>query len=54
MINNQLLEIANASYEQKEFRFKLYPNPDDFIMEPSLGGGLLVDYTLSLYSITNL
>ena len=54
VINNQLLEIANASYEQKEFRFKLYPNPDDFIMEPSLGGGLLVDYTLSLYSITNL
>jgi hypothetical protein len=54
VVNNQLIEITNPSYEAKTFLFELFPNPDDFILEPTLGGGMLVDYTLSLYSIMNL
>ena len=54
VVNNQLIEIDNTSFEPGRFLFKLYPNPDDFIMEPTLGGGMLIDYTLSVYSITGL
>jgi hypothetical protein len=54
VVNNQLIAITNPSPETHRVLFKLYLNPTDFMVEPTLGGGILVDYTLSLYSIVNL
>jgi len=54
VINNQLIAVPNPSPETRRIFFKLYLNPADFIVEPTLGGGTLVDYTLSLYSILSM
>lgn len=54
VVNNDLIGIANSSYNSRRFLFKLYPDPDEFLPSASLGGGLIIDYTLSLYSIVSL
>ena len=54
VVNNDLIQIPNPAYTQKTYFFKLFPNPDDFILEATLGGGTLIDYSVSLHSIVNL
>jgi hypothetical protein len=54
VVNNDLIQIPNPSNTEKTFAFELFPNPDDFILEATLGGGTLIDYTVSLHSIVNL
>ena len=51
VVNNQLVAVANPSPEAQRIFFKLYLDPTDFILEPTLGGGTLVDYTVSLHSL---
>jgi hypothetical protein len=51
VVNNQLVAVTNPSPEAQRVCFKLYLDPEDFILEPTLGGGTLVDYTLSLHSL---
>ena len=53
VVNNQLVTLANPSPEPQRIAFKLYLEPADFILEPSLGGGTLVDYTLALHSVVS-
>ena len=54
VVNNDLIQIPNPSNMEKNFAFKLFPNPDNFILEATLGGGTLIDYSVSLHSIVNL
>jgi hypothetical protein len=49
--NNQLIALDNPSPEPRRLLFKLYLDPSDFILEPTLGGGLLVEYAVSLHSL---
>jgi hypothetical protein len=51
VVNNQLLAVTNPSPEAQRVCFRLYLDPSDFILEPTLGGGTLVDYTVSLHSL---
>jgi hypothetical protein len=54
VINNQDIPINNTSYETITYLFKVYPNPDEFISDPTLAGGTVIGYTVSLNSITQL
>jgi len=54
VVNGGAIEISNTTYEEKTFLFKVYPLGDSFISDPSLGGGTLMNYTVSLYQITAL
>jgi hypothetical protein len=53
VVNNHLLAVSNPSPEPQRIAFKLYLEPADFILEPYLGGGTLVDYTLVLHSVVS-
>jgi hypothetical protein len=53
VVNNQLVPVANPSPETRRILFKLSLDPADFILEPTLGGGTQVDYTLSLHSLAS-
>jgi hypothetical protein len=50
VVNNQLIAISNPSPDTRRVLFKLCLNPTDFMVDPTLGGGILVDYQVSLYS----
>ncbi len=52
--NNATIPVSNTSYETKRVLFKVYPKPDEFVSDLTLGGGTLVNYTISLYSIIQL
>jgi hypothetical protein len=52
VVNNQLIAVTNSSPLAQRICFELYLDPADFILEPTLGGGTLVDYTVSLHSLT--
>ena len=54
IVNNSAIPITNPSYETKTFRFRISPNPAEFIADPSLAGGSFIDYTVSLFSITSM
>ncbi len=54
IVNNQAIPVVNSSYETKVFRFKISPNPDEFISDPTLAGGSFINYTVSLLSITGM
>jgi len=54
VVNNGLIAVANPSPEQQEVLLKLYLDPLTFIIEPTLGGGTLVDYEVALHSVTGL
>jgi hypothetical protein len=51
VVNNELVAITNSTPEAQRICFELYLDPADFILDPTLGGGTLVDYTVSLYSL---
>ncbi len=51
VVNNELVAVANPYPEARRVFFKLYLDPADFILEPTLGGGTLVDYTVGLHSL---
>ena len=50
VVNNQLITVTNPSPEIRRVLFKLCLNPTDFMVDPTLGGGVQVDYQVSLYS----
>lgn len=50
IVNNQAIPFTNYSNAAATFLFKIYPVPANF---PADGGGAVVDYTVSLDSITN-
>ncbi len=51
VVNNQLIAVANSSPEAQRICFRLFLDPADFILEPTLGGGTQVDYTVGLHSL---
>jgi hypothetical protein len=52
--NGEPIEIANPAYAEAAFLFRIYPLGDSFISDPTLGGGGLMNYTVSLYRIVSL
>jgi hypothetical protein len=51
VVNNQLVAVANPSPEARRILFKLSLDPADVILEPTLGGGTLVAYTINLHNL---
>ncbi len=54
IVNNEAIPIANPAYETRIFLFRISPNPDEFIADPTLAGGSFIDYVVSLLSITSM
>ena len=54
VVNNFSIPITNYTYEKAEYRFLISPNPPDFISSPDQGDGEVVNYNISLDSITSL
>ena len=54
LLNNTAQPIPNYSYSEKKFYFLISPNSAEFISDPTLAGGSLIGYTISLNSITSL
>jgi hypothetical protein len=52
--NNTAQPIPNYSYSEKIFYFLISPKSDDFLYDPTLAGGSLIGYTISLDSITSM
>ena len=52
--NGEPIEIENPAYDEAAFLFRIYPLGDSFVSEPTLGGGDLMNYTVSLYQIVSL
>ncbi|HEY9595573.1 MAG TPA: hypothetical protein VHE79_13930, partial [Spirochaetia bacterium] len=50
--NNVAIPVTNTSFETRTFLMRITPNPDQFIVDPTLAGGSFIDYTVSLLSIT--
>lgn len=53
VVNGQAIEIYNAEYAARTFRFKIYALGDAFVADPTLSGGRLLDYSVSLYQIVS-
>lgn len=54
IINSNAVSIENYSYDEKNFYFLISPNSSEFIGDPTLGGGGLINYRVSLNSIQSL
>ena len=54
IVNSNAIPIENYSYELDTFHFLISPNSSEFIGDPSLGGGGLINYRVSLNSIQSL
>ena len=54
IINSNAIPVENYSYEKKTFNFLISPNSSEFIGDPTLGGGGLINYRVSLNSIQSL
>ena len=54
IVNSNAIPIENYSYEEKTFYFLISPNSSEFIGDPTLGGGGLINYRVSLNSIQSL
>ena len=54
LINSNAIPVENYSYEEKTFIFLISPNSSEFIGDPTLGGGGLINYRVSLNSIQSL
>jgi len=57
VVNNDFIPIENTSYEEKTFYFQISPDssdPTEFIGNPAIGGGGLINYKISLNSIQSL
>lgn len=53
VVNGQAVEIYNAEYAARNFLFKIYALGDAFVADPTLSGGRLLDYSVSLYQIVS-
>ncbi len=54
IVNSNAISIGNYSYAEETFYFLISPNSSEFIANPSLGGGSLINYRISLNSIESL
>ncbi len=57
VVNNDFIPIENTSYDEKTFYFQISPDssdPTEFIGNPAIGGGGLINYKISLNSIQSL
>jgi hypothetical protein len=54
IINSNAIPVENYSYETKTFKFLISPKSSEFIGDPTLGGGGLINYKVSLNSIQSL
>ena len=54
IINSNAIPVENYSYDEKTFYFLISPKSSEFIGEPTLGGGGLINYRVSLNSIQSL
>ncbi len=54
IVNSNAISVENYSYEEKPFYFLISPNSSEFIGNPALGGGGLINYRISLNSIESL
>lgn len=54
IVNSNAISIENYSYEVETFYFLISPNSSEFIGDPALGGGGLINYRVSLNSIQSL
>lgn len=48
VLNNMEIVLANSSDEEREFLFKLYPDPVDFLPAAGISGGAFRSYLFSL------
>ncbi|MCK4542792.1 MAG: hypothetical protein KAU17_11215 [Spirochaetales bacterium] len=46
--------VENLSNEEKTYLFRVSPDPSEFVSNPDLSGGALIDYTMTLHSMNNL
>jgi len=54
VVSGDSIGIDNSSYSEKTFYFLVSPRPAKFINDPSQGGGSFINYTVSLYQITQI
>ncbi len=54
IVNNNAFWIDNTSHQSRTFIFKIYPKPEDFITDPTLAGGTVIDYEIRMHSITDI
>jgi len=57
IVNNNSIAVENTSYTEKTFYFQISPDssdPTEFIGNPAVGGGGLINYKISLNSIQSL
>jgi len=54
IVNSNAISVENYSYEETIFYFLFSPNSSEFIGDPTLGGGGLINYRVSLNSIQSL
>lgn len=46
--------VENLTNEEKTYLFRVSPDPSEFVSNPDLSGGALIDYKVILHSIENL
>ena len=46
--------VENLTNEEKTYLFRVSPDPSEFVSNPDLSGGALIDYKVTLHSIENL
>ncbi|MDA3940458.1 MAG: hypothetical protein PF693_14305 [Spirochaetia bacterium] len=54
IVNSNAIPVDNYSYTERTFFFLISPNTSEFIGDPTLGGGGLINYRVSLQSIQSL